>query len=131
MVTVVASAEDTDKGFEMEVGGHRKIAATSPAICDKTPGGRLNVPEAEAVVGVAITSSILGNNICNALSTQVSKVNKCKHRYLNFPTCGPYHENSPPDACRFRKFLSPEFNASSRHDLPRTSRRLLGVYHAS
>ena len=66
MVTVVASA-DTDKGFEVEVGGPRKIAATSPAICDKTPGGRLDVPEAEAAVEVTVTLSILGDDIFDAL----------------------------------------------------------------
>ena len=43
VVTVVVSVEVTDKGFEVEVGGPHKIAATSPAICDKFPGGRLNV----------------------------------------------------------------------------------------
>ena len=69
MVTVVASA-DTDKGFEVEVGGPRKIAATSPAICDKTPGGRLDVP-AEAAVEVTVTSSILGDDIFDALSTRI------------------------------------------------------------
>ena len=56
-VTVSASVDVNDNGFEeeLEVGGPRRIAATSPAILDIALGERLDasLTASEDVVGVS------------------------------------------------------------------------------
>ena len=65
VVTMVESEGDSDNGLEVEVGGPRRRAATSPTICDRTPGGRVDIPEAEVAAEDGVTSSILTTTIRN------------------------------------------------------------------